>query len=230
LADSILFVEDDASLREIVGDALEARGYRVTRAEDGRHALDQASADEPDLVVLDLGLPDIDGIEVCRHLRRWFVGPIVILSADGDDTRKVRALDEGADDYVTKPFSMPELLARIRVGLRHRDAASVAHADDQLIEVGDLVIDTAAHTVTVGGRRVELAAKEYAILRCLALRPGALVNHNAIFEAVWDDPSEGQVVALRVHLTRIRSKLGTGPATPTIVTEYGLGYRLLPAE
>jgi two-component system KDP operon response regulator KdpE len=228
LGESILLVEDDVSLRDIVAKALLARGYEVLRATDGRNGLRQASDREPDLVVLDLGLPDIDGIDVCRSLRRWFQGSILILSADGDDQRKVLALDEGADDYVTKPFSMTEFLARVRVSLRHRRASAAALvADEPLIEFGDLRIDAAAYVVMAGDRRLDVSAKEYAILKCLALRPEALVTHRVICEAVWGTAERGRRDTLRVHLTRLRTKLGTGPRRPTIVTEYGVGYRMV---
>jgi len=141
---SVLVVDDEPAMLRALSSGLEARGYRVATAASGRDALDRASLELPDVVVLDLGLPDMDGIDVCRRLRRWMTSPIIVLTADGSEDRKITALDEGADDYVTKPFSMPELLARLRVALRHRRALA-ALIDDDRIEVGSLRIDVAAH-------------------------------------------------------------------------------------
>jgi two-component system KDP operon response regulator KdpE len=212
-----------------VSTALDARGYRVTVALTGREALELASRDEPDLVLLDLGLPDIDGIEVCRELRRWYRHPILVLSADGAEDRKIGALDEGADDYVTKPFSMPELFARVRVALRHR-ATMAAVVDATVIEVGDLRIDTGGYTVTVDGEPVDVTPKEFALLALLARNPGRVITHAICFEHVWRESDHATNEALRVHVAQLRKKLGNGPSAPRIVTEPGVGYRLLVAD
>jgi two-component system KDP operon response regulator KdpE len=230
LGSSILLVEDDPSLREIIATALTARGYEVDVAGDGRTALERAAIKEPDLVILDLGLPDIDGVEVCRELRRWLFSPILVLSADGDNERKVAALDEGADDYVTKPFSMSELLARIRVGLRHRVAIASVMADTRELTVGDLVLDVAAHSATAGSRDLLLSPKEFAILKCLASQPGRLMTLRTLTEAVWGADKAGSPGALRVHIVNLRKKIGTGPDRPTIVTQPAVGYRILLAS
>jgi two-component system, OmpR family, KDP operon response regulator KdpE len=223
---SLLVVEDDRSLAAVVSTALDARGYRVKVAPTGREALELASLEEPDLVLLDLGLPDIDGIEVCRELRRWYRHPILVLSADGAEDRKIGALDEGADDYVTKPFSMPELFARVRVALRHR-AAMASVVDATVIEVGTLRIDTGGHTVTVDGEQVDLTPKEFALVTLLARNPSRVITHTTCFEHVWRESEHATNEALRVHIAQLRKKLGDGPGTPQIVTEPGVGYRLL---
>ena len=206
--------------------ALSARNYRVTVASNGRDALAAASAEQPDIVVLDLGLPDLDGISVCRELRRWFANPIIVLSADGAESRKVEALDAGADDYVTKPFSMPELLARLRVALRHRRlVASVV--DSSVIDVGDLHIDTDAYVAVAGGQPLDLTRKEFALLTLLARNLAKVLVHQTILTQVWGPGKGGTTESLRVHVTNLRKKLGTGDDRPRIVTEPGVGYRLL---
>jgi len=227
---SVLLVDDEPALTEVMSVALGARRYRVNVATTGESALAAASVDPPDVVVLDLGLPDIDGIEVCRELRKWLPNPIIVLSADGAESRKVEALDAGADDYVTKPFSMPELLARLRVALRHRQlVASVV--DPAELTVGDMLIDTGAHQVTVAGAPVELTRKEFALLALLARNLGKVMVHRSILSSVWNGAQRGTTESLRVHITNVRRKLGTGPDRPQILTEPGVGYRLvLPDE
>ena len=226
---SVLVVDDEPGLTEIMSTALRARSYTVTIAPNGERALASAAVAPPNLVVLDLGLPDLDGIEVCRNLRRWFANPIIVLSADGAESRKVDALDAGADDYVTKPFSMPELLARIRVALRHRRlVASVVNAS--VLRIGDLVVDTGARTVVVDGQPLELTRKEFALLALLARNLGKVLIHQSILSHVWDGPQRGTSESLRVHVTNLRRKLGTGPDRPQILTEPGVGYRLVVPE
>ena len=163
----------------VLNTALRARGYRVTTAATGRAALDSASTQEPDIVVLDLGLPDIDGIEVCHHLRRWLRSPVIVLTADGSEDRKVEALDAGADDYVTKPFSMPELLARVRVAARHRKALA-GLIDDDTIEVGSLRLDVAAHDAWLDGVHVDLTPRQFALLTLLARNTGRVLTHRTL--------------------------------------------------
>jgi two-component system KDP operon response regulator KdpE len=231
---SILMIEDDASVATVVSDALEARGYRVRVAPSGAEGLDAALADPPDVVLLDLGLPDIDGIAVCRTLRTWSSNPIVVLSADGAEDRKVAALDNGADDYVTKPFSMAELLARLRVAERHRHVLA-ATVDDMVIRVGDIAIDTAAHTVTTpAGDVLDLTRKEFALLAILARNAGRVLTHGVLLSRVWGRDARGTASrgteSLRVHVTHLRRKLGDGPRRPRIVSEPGTGYRLVLAD
>ena len=167
----VLVVDDEPAIRRSVSAGLSARDYEVRTASTGEEALASVAADPPDLVILDLGLPDLDGVDVCRRLRQWTQVPIVVLSAEASDYRKVLALDEGADDYVTKPFSMPELLARVRVALRHRTVAP-GQAEATELVVGDLTVDLARHRVTVDGREVELTPKEFDFLALLARWPG----------------------------------------------------------
>jgi two-component system KDP operon response regulator KdpE len=223
--DTVLVVEDDRSVTRVVSAALKARGYVVATAATGSAALVRAQADHPAVVLLDLGLPDIDGIDVCRRLRTWSTVPIIVLTAAGADERKVMALDEGADDYVTKPFSMPELLARVRVALRHRRAAGMV--DASVLEVGDIRIDVPRRTVTVAGRAVELTPKEFAFLTLLARHAGKVLTHGSILEEVWGPEAEGETQYLRVYAGQLRKKLGEDPTRPRLVTAPGVGYRLV---
>jgi len=238
---SVLVVDDEPAILRALRAGLEARGYRVRTATDGQGAIDTVALEAPDLVVLDLGLPDLDGVEVCRRIRGWSDVPIVVLSADGSDQRKVVALDEGADDYVTKPFSMAELLARVRVALRHRPAAggaagtSFRHGagamDQSVFEVGDLRVDVARRHVDVGGRRVELTPKEFSFLVLLARWPGRVLTHGAILGEVWGPGYETETQYLRVYASQLRKKLDDDPSRPRLVTEPGVGYRLVdPSE
>ena len=222
----VLVVDDEPGMRRALRAGLEARGYRVTTAATGQAAVDLVAVEPPDVVVLDLGLPDIDGIEVCRRIRGWTDVPIVVLSAEGSEQRKVLALDEGADDYVTKPFSMPELLARVRVALRHRPAEG-APVDEAVLAVGDLSVDLASRVVTVAGRPVELTPKEFAFLALLARWPGRVLTHRAILHEVWGPEYGTETQYLRVYASQLRKKLHDDPARPRLVTEPGVGYRLV---
>ena len=180
------------------------------------------------MVVLDLGLPDIDGVDVCARLRAWTDVPIIVLSADGADDRKIAALDAGADDYVTKPFSTPELLARIRVALRRAGRTEAGStADEAVHEIGDLVVDLPHHRVTVGGRTVALTPKEFGFLALLARHPGRVLTHRAILQEVWGEGYGTETQYLRVYASQIRRKLADDPAHPRLVTEPGVGYRLV---
>ncbi|HZM41506.1 MAG TPA: response regulator transcription factor [Acidimicrobiales bacterium] len=221
----VLLVEDDEVLAQVVAGALRGRGYPVEIVGTGGEALARASATEPKVVVLDLGLPDIDGIDVCRRLRRWFEEPIVVLSADGDEDRKVTALDDGADDYVTKPFSMAELMARLRVAVRHRQAQLSPAADG--VRLGDLHVDVTGHRAAVAGEPLRLTRKEFGLLSLLARGHGRVLTHRALLDAVWGSPDLAQTASLRVHITQLRNKLGRGPYRPRLVSEPGVGYRLV---
>jgi two-component system KDP operon response regulator KdpE len=222
----ILVVDDEPALLRAVGAALKARQYDVATATTAQAALDAIALDAPDVVVLDLGLPDFDGIEVTRRVRAWSDVPIVVLSADGSDERKVQALDEGADDYVTKPFSTAELLARIRVALRHRQRDS-SPDDDAVLYVGDLHIDMARHTVEVGKRKVDLTPKEFAFLALLARWPGRVLTHRTILQEVWGPEYGSESQYLRVYASQLRKKLDDDPTHPRLITEPGVGYRLV---
>jgi two-component system KDP operon response regulator KdpE len=221
---NILLVDTDAELVQLLADAMAERDYEVRVASTARSALDQAAVDDPDVVILDLALPDLDGIEVCQHLRRWSRAPIIVVSIDQSDDRKVRALDLGADDYLTKPFSLPELLARVRVALRHRRALASVVADDDIV-VGSLRIDTAGHRAAVEGVELDLRPKEFALLTLLARNAGKVLTHRVLLDQVW---GPGQAMdTLRTHVSLLRRKLGDHPAAPSLVTEPGVGYRLL---
>jgi two-component system KDP operon response regulator KdpE len=222
---SVLVVDDERSIRRVVTASLSARGYEVHSVATGQEALSAIALDPPDLVILDLGLPDIDGVEVCRRVRVWTDVPIIVLSAEGSDHRKVLALDQGADDYVTKPFSTPELLARVRVALRRLPSGALD--ENAVLEVDDLVVDLAHHRVTVGGQDVDLTPKEFAFLALLARWPGRVLTHRAILEEVWGPEYGEETHYLRVYASQIRKKIGDGPERRRLVTEPGVGYRLI---
>jgi two-component system KDP operon response regulator KdpE len=224
--DLVLVIEDTAAIARALRAALQARGYRVAVALTGAAGVDAAATDDPAAIILDLGLPDIDGVEVCRRIRSWSDVPIIVLTADDTEHRKVEALDNGADDYVTKPFSTPELLARLRVALRRRRNVD-GEAVDPVLHVGDLVVDVPHHAVTVGGADIELTPKEFAFLALLARYPGRVLTHRAILQAVWGPEYGSETQYLRVYASQIRKKLGDDPASPRLVTEPGVGYRLV---
>ena len=211
-------------MAEVLETALAARGMAVAVAPTAGGALEAAGVTEPDLVILDLGLPDMDGIEVCRRLRRWSANPILVLSADGAEDRKVAALDEGANDYVTKPFSMNELLARMRAALRHRALVS-AIVDPAVLALGDLQVDSGARTARVAGERLELTRREFDLLATLARNPGRVLTHHTLLDLAWG-PAGGSTESLRVHVTHLRQKLGSGAGRPQILTSPGTGYSL----
>jgi len=221
----VLVVEDDQAMATVLVAGLEARGYRVRAAATGGDAVRLVAEEAPTVVVLDLGLPDVDGVDVCRQIRSRSAVPIIVLTADGAEDRKVAALDLGADDYVTKPFSMRELQARVRVALRH--AAARRAADGSVLTVGDVVVDVAHHWATVGGRRVDFTPKEFGFLAALARHPGRVLTHRAILAEVWGPDGGGHVEYLRVYARAIRRKLGEDPDHPRVVTEPGVGYRLV---
>jgi two-component system KDP operon response regulator KdpE len=220
----VLLVDDDEALARVLGVGFESRGYELRVATTGGAGIRSIEEHDADVIILDLGLPDLDGIEVCRHLRQRTSSPIIVLSADGAEERKVRALDEGADDYLTKPFSMPELLARVRVAVRHRRALAAVVGDEVLV-VGSLSVDTAAHEAVLGGRPLELTPKEYALLLLLVRNVGKVLTHRAILDQVWgpDQPLD----TLRTHVSHLRRKLVGADAAPELVTAPGVGYRLL---
>lgn len=227
-ARTLLLIEDQTSMAKVLTTSLRARGFAVRHATTGEEGLVLAATDLPDVVVLDLGLPDIDGLAVCRRLREWSEVPIVVLTADGSERRKVEALDDGADDYVTKPFSMPELMARIRVALRHGDRRGAP--EDPVLVVGDVTVDRGGHTVTVAGRPVDFTPKEFDFLALLAASPGRVLTHRAILENVWGPTELRHTEYVRVYAAQIRKKLDEDPESPRLVTEPGIGYRLVDRE
>jgi two-component system KDP operon response regulator KdpE len=222
----VLVIEDEVAIAEVVARALVARGFTVRIALDGRSGLDATAFEEPDVVILDLGLPDIDGIDVCRRIRTWSQNPIIVLSADGAEDRKIAALDEGADDYVTKPFSMPELLARVRVAVRYRRLLARA-IDSALLTLGDVVIDTGSRDVRVAGESIDLTRIEFDLLELFARNPGKVLTQRMIVDQVWEHPKASTAKSLRVHVLYLRRKLGEGARRVQIVTEPGVGYRLV---
>jgi len=223
----VLVVDDEPAILRAVGAALGARHHRVLTATDGRSAVEVAASESPDVIVLDLGLPDIDGAEVCARIRDWSAVPIIVLSADGADDRKVAALDAGADDYITKPFSTPELLARVRVALRHAKAGAAARAEPSVLRVGDIEVDLPNHRARVAGRALDLTPKEFGFLAFLASHPGRVLTHRTVLQAVWGADYGTETHYLRVYASQLRKKLGEDPDRPRLVTEPGVGYRLV---
>ncbi len=223
----ILIVDDEPAILATMAPLLRSRGYDVSTAASGKAALAGVERREPDLIILDLGLPDVDGVDLCRLLREGRATPIIVLSARGAETDKVRALDAGADDYVTKPFGAEELLARIRVALRRTDAAPAAAGP---MVRGDLVIDRDRHAVTRGSEPIRLTPKEFELLLFMAQHPGRVLTHRAILKAIWGPHAVDQPEHLRVLLGSLRKKIERDPARPVyIVTEPWVGYRFADA-
>src|SRR5215203_4014387 len=219
----VLVVDDEPNILATLAPLLRSRGYEVFTAMSGRAALETIDRDKPDLVVLDLGLPDIDGVDLCRQIRESATVPIVVLSARGSEGDKVRALDVGADDYVTKPFGAEELLARIRAGLRRADAPSPA---SEPIARGDLLIDREKFRVSRGGDEIRLTPKEFELLTYLAQHPGRVLTHRIILKAIWGPNAVDQPEHLRVLIAALRKKIEPNPSTPKyILTETWVGYR-----
>jgi len=219
----VLVVDDELAIRRFLRASLSAQGYQLFEAASANEGLEAAATVHPDLIILDLGLPDLDGVEVMRRLREWSKVPVLILSVRGQDQDKIAALDAGADDYLTKPFSMGELLARMRVAMRH----AAQPADEPVVTAGDLTVDVAHRLITVGGREVALTPVEYALLKTLALHAGRVMTHGQLLREVWGPGYDQGGNLLRVNISKLRHKLEPEPARPRyIVTEPGVGYRL----
>ncbi|MEK6556306.1 MAG: response regulator transcription factor [Bdellovibrionota bacterium] len=216
----ILIIDDEASVARFLKHSLEAHDFTVTESLSGKDGLQKVISEKPALIILDHGLPDKNGIEILKELRAWSKIPVIFLTVRDDDTTKVEALDNGADDYLTKPFSVPELLARIRVALRH------AHPEEDvpLFRSGSLEIDRSAHTVRVDGREVKLTATEYSMLCLLAKHAGKVVPHRTILNEIWGPNSVEHNHYLRVYFGQVRKKLAS--AGELIENESGVGYRL----
>ncbi len=224
-AGRILVVEDEVAMRRFLRASLSAHHFELIEAVTGGEAIQRATEHNPDLVLLDLGLPDTDGIEVTRTLRGWSRVPIIVLSARGRETDKVEALDAGADDYLTKPFGVNELLARIRAALRRTDPGQ--GVDSPVVEFGRLRIDFARRLVTLSATEVRLTPIEYRLLICLAQNAGKVLTHRQLLEQVWGPGHSDQTHYLRVYMAQLRRKLEADPARPTLLTtEPGVGYRL----
>jgi two-component system KDP operon response regulator KdpE len=221
---AIVLIEDEPEIRRFLRSILEAQDYRLFLAATGADGLVEAASRQPDLVILDLGLPDMDGLEVIRRLREWTAVPIVVLSARGQERDKVAALDAGADDYVEKPFAAGELLARIRVALRH---AARSDTGEPAFTVGELSVDLAMRRVSVAGREVHLTPLEYRLLGALARHPGRVLTHRQLLREVWGPTHTEQAHYLRVFMAQLRRKLEPDQARPRyLLTEQGVGYRL----
>ncbi len=222
----ILVVDDEIQIRRALDINLRAHGYDVVLAATGEEALTEAAASVPDLVLLDLGLPSLDGVDVIRGLRGWTSIPIIVLSARDGDTSKVAALDAGADDYVTKPFSINELLARVRATLRRHHPAP----EEPLVETADFAVDMVNRRVVRGDESVHLTPTEWEIVERLVRNPGRLVTQRQLLQDVWGPQYESETNYLRVHLAAIRRKLEPDPGQPRyFITEPGIGYRFEPS-
>lgn len=219
-----MVIDDEKQIRRLLKVALSSHGYEVEEAAFGREGLDKVATYRPDLIILDLGLPDLNGLEVIRELREWSKTPVVILSVKEQENDKIDALDAGADDYVTKPFGMGELLARIRAALRH----GVGKVDEPVFNFGELIIDVASRLVTVNGKEIKLTPIEYDLIKNLAIYAGKILTHRHLLRAVWGPSYENDIQYLRVYIGQLRRKIEADPSRPKhILTEPGVGYRLM---
>ena len=227
----ILLVEDDASLSAVLMSTLQIHGFEISHASSASNTLLLLEQQKVDLILLDLGLPDMDGIEVIPRIRSWSQMPIIVLSARGHEDDKVRALNLGADDYLTKPFGTSELLARIRVALRHQEQWNEPSPEQPVLRCGALEIHLARHEVHKDNQRIPLTPTEYDLLVCLARRQGQVVTHHQILKSVWGSgAATHHSDSLRVFIRTLRKKIEPNPARPTyLVTEIGVGYRLIDA-
>jgi two-component system KDP operon response regulator KdpE len=222
----VVLIEDEPQIRRFLRATLAGQGYRLFEATTGADGVVEVGSRQPDVVIVDLGLPDMDGLEVIRRIREWTHVPIIVLSARGQERDKVTALDAGADDYVSKPFAAGELLARIRVALRH--AAGASHeADEAIFKVGDLRVDLLHRQVTVGNRDVHLTPIEYKLLTTLVRHGSKVVTHQQLLREVWGPSHTEQAHYVRVYMAHLRHKFEAEPARPRyLLTEPGVGYRL----
>ena len=230
IRDKILIVEDERSISGFIKTVLTGNGYDVVLAHSGAEAFSMVSSHCPDLVVLDLGLPDIDGMDIIESIREWTQLPIIVVSARTLDKDKVEALDKGADDYITKPFSAAELLARVRVVIRHTRASGIMAGSQKYVS-GDLTVDYDKHMVTVNGENCHLTQNEYKIVALLSRCAGKVLTYDFIMKELWGPQSRGSNQILRVNMANIRRKIEKNPADPKyIFTEVGVGYRMVEAE
>lgn len=228
-APHILVIDDEPQIQRAIRTILTEKQFKVTTASRGEEGLTLAATNEPDIVILDLGLPDMDGVEVCRRLREWTQCPIIILSVRDSERDKVAALDQGADDYLTKPFGIEELLARVRVALRH--STRMQGAQSKVVKAGPLTIDLAWYTVKRGEEEVKLTGTEYKLLAYLAANHGRVLTHRSILTHVWGPADADHTEYLRVYMRQLRKKLEANPERPQyILTEPGIGYRFIADE
>ena len=222
----ILVVEDDATVRNLITTTLKANDYRYLTAPDGETALREASTQQPDVVLLDLGLPDMDGTQIIHRIRGWSQMPIIVVSARAEDADKIAALDSGADDYLTKPFSVAELLARLRVTQR-RLAALERQSEEAVFRNGKLTIDYGAGCAYMDGTLLKLTPTEYKLLCLLARDVGKILTHTYLTEKIWGSSWESDMASLRVHMATLRKKIEKDPEAQYIQTHIGIGYRML---
>lgn len=228
-APHILVIDDEPQIQRAIRTILTEKGFRVSTASRGEEGLTLVASTEPDIVILDLGLPDMDGVEVCTRLREWTQIPIIILSVRDSERDKVAALDKGADDYLTKPFGIEELLARVRVALRH--SASRKGEPSKVVRAGALTIDLAWHIVKRGEEEIKLTGTEYKLLAYLASNHGRVLTHQSILTHVWDPADADHTEYLRVYMRQLRKKLEADPERPQVIlTEPGIGYRFIAEE
>jgi two-component system KDP operon response regulator KdpE len=217
-----LVVDDEVQIRRLLRVVLESENYQVFEAETGQQGLMEIAGRRPDVILLDLGLPDFEGLEVLKRLREWSEAPVIVLTVRDDVQEKVAALDAGADDYVTKPFSTPELLARLRAAQRK----TRPEEEISVFKTGDLVVDLTTRVVTRAGREIKLTATEYALLRLFVRHPGRVLTHRYILREIWGPKSEQHRQYLRVYVTHLRQKIESDPARPSLIsTQPGIGYR-----
>ena len=222
-----LVIDDELQIRRLLRVCLEANGYWVLEAANGQEGISEAAQHRPDVVLLDLGLPDMEGVAVLQRLREWSKVPVVVLSVRDREDDKIKALDNGADDYVTKPFGTGELLARLRLAMRHGQSPS----DSALFQSGRLEVDLTARLVKVAGNETKLTATEYALLRLFVKHAGKVLTHQQILREVWGPNYVGQTQYLRVYMAHLREKLEAEPSKPALLlTEPGIGYRLVEIE
>lgn len=219
----ILVIDDEKAIRRLLKINLEAEAHTFLEAENGKEGLIAASTQRPEIIILDLGLPDMDGLAVLQQLREWSTIPVIVLTVRDSDADKVALLDAGADDYLTKPFSVPELMARIRTALRHRNTP----ANEPIFVGGDLEIDFTEHQVRLRGEVIKLTITEFEILRLLALHAGKIVTQKQLLKEIWGPHAVEETQYLRVYIAQLRKKLERDPAQPQLIlTEPGVGYRL----
>ncbi len=225
----VLIVEDDRPIRNFISVSLSTQRYRTLETEKGREALEITAARNPEVIIMDLGLPDMDGLEVIRSIRTWTLIPIIVVSARGQEREKVEALDSGADDYLTKPFSIAELLARVRVALRHRNLGDATDlASGEQFSIRDLSIHFSKRIVTLHSEEVHLTPIEYRLMELMSKHAGKVLTHNFILKEIWGSYSDSEMQSLRVFMANIRRKIETDPAQPRyILTEVGVGYRMV---
>ena len=222
-----LIVDDEPQIRRLLRVVLEGENYQVHEAENGHQGLIQIASRRPAIILLDLGLPDMEGLEVLKRLREWSEAPVLVLSVRDDEESKVAALDSGAEDYVTKPFSTPELLARLRAAQRK----TRPEEEVSVFKSGDLIVDLTARVVKRGSHEIKLTATEYALLRLFVRHPGRVLTHRYILREIWGPKSEEHRQYLRVYITHLRQKIENDPARPILIkTEPGIGYRLVSNE